>query len=148
VNGRENGIWLPTIVEHFYGGYMNVDPIAGITWGNLSKKYKEEQFSMAEAAMYETSRQFHDAHPDYNEHAKQRLDKLFDKLILRKQSCPEAGPAAKPNVPPPFGLVRWLHALSRGLGGLLQGSALRWRDPIFTSRHAKAFQEKLKSATN
>jgi hypothetical protein len=143
VNGRPNGIWLPTIIEHFYAGYTNVDPIAGISWGSLSKDYPNEQFSMAEAAMYESRRQFHDAHPDYSLHVTGRLDKLFDKLILRKQQCPVAGPKAKPNVPPPFALVHWLNALSHAMASHLSNEPTRWKDPIFTSRHAKEFRTKL-----
>jgi hypothetical protein len=144
VNGKPNGIWLPTIIEHFYSGYTNVDPVAGISWGQLSKEYPTKQFSMAEAAMYETNRQFHDAHPDYNEHVKGRLDKLFNKLILRKMQCPEAGPKSKPDVPPPYGLVDWLDALSSRMAKYLSCPPKQWKDPIFTSRHAKAFYEKIK----
>ncbi|MBN1602713.1 MAG: AHH domain-containing protein [Chitinispirillaceae bacterium] len=143
VNSKPNGIWLPTIIEHFYGGRTNVDPIAGIKWGELTKKYPNDQFSMAEAAMFEAKRQFHDAHPDYSEYVKGQLDKIFDKLILRKQKCPEAGPKAKPNVPPPYALVSWLNACSRGMAQHLSNDPTRWRDPIYTSRHAKSFQEKL-----
>ena len=32
VNGKPNGIWLPSIIEDFYAGYKNIDPIAGISW--------------------------------------------------------------------------------------------------------------------
>lgn len=144
VNGRLNGVWLPTIIEHFYGGYQSTDPIAGITWGSLSKKYPEKQFSMAEAAMHETRRQFHDAHPEYSLNVKQRLDKLLNKLVIRKLNCPIAGPKGKPDVPPPYALVQWLNALSHAMAGHLVGEAPRWRDPMFTSRHAKAFRNKLK----
>ena len=100
---------------------------------------------MAEAAMFETSRQFHDSHEDYSEHVKTRLDKLFNKVKLRKTQCPEAGPKAKPNVPPPYGLVNWLNSLSFGLSGHLQGDPLRWRIPLFTSRHAEEFHDKIKA---
>lgn len=146
INKRENGIWLPTILENFYGGYKGVDPVAGVSWGKLTTRYPNEQFSMAEAAMFEASRQFHDAHEDYSEHVKERLQKLMDKVIVRKISCPEAGPEAKPNVPPPFGLVKWMDALSRRMGGFLTGSPKRWRHPMWTSRHAKEFADKLQAA--
>lgn len=148
VNGQPNGIWLPTIIEHFYAGYKNVEPVAGISWGKLTKDYPEEQFSCAEAAMYETNRQFHDAHQNYNEHMKGRLDKLFDKVKLRKEQCPEAGPKAKPNVPPPFGLVSWMNALSKGMASWLNCPPIRWRSPIYTSRHAEDFHEKIKLKTD
>jgi hypothetical protein len=143
VNGSGNGIWLPTIIEHFYAGYTNVDPVAGVSWGRLTRQYPDHQFSMAEAAMFEAKRQFHDAHPDYSEHVKGRLDKLLDKVIARKKSCPEAGPKAKPNVPPPYALVRWMDALSHSMASHLSNDPKRWKDPIFTSRHAKAFHDKL-----
>lgn len=143
VNGRGNGIWLPTIVEHFYAGYRNVDPVAGIRWGRLTTQNPTLQFSLAEAAMFEAKRQFHDAHTDYSTHVSQRLDKLLDKLIARKQNCQEAGPKPKPDVPPPYGLVKWLDALSFAMASHLAADPRRWRDPIFTSRHAKAFHEKL-----
>jgi A nuclease family of the HNH/ENDO VII superfamily with conserved AHH len=143
VNGRKNGVWLPTIIEHFYAGYSNVDPVAGISWGRLTRQYPMQQFSMAEAAMYEARRQFHDAHPDYSDHVKGRLDKLMDKLVSRKMSCPEAGPKAKPNVPPPYALVQWLDALSHTMASHLSNDPKRWKDPIFTSRHARAFHDKL-----
>lgn len=146
VNKKENGIWLPTILENFYAGYSGVDPIAGIKWGALTKRYPKEQFSMAEAAMFEAKRQFHDTHEDYSEHVKERLQKLMDKTISRKRSCPEAGPKEKPDVPPPFGLVDWMDSLSHRLAGFLKGPPERWRHPIWTSRHAKEFVAKLKSA--
>ena len=44
VNGQENGIWLPTIIEHFYAGYRNVDPIAGISWVNYPKRTRHKSF--------------------------------------------------------------------------------------------------------
>lgn len=144
VNKKENGIWLPAIPEHFYGGYKGVDPVAGISWGSLTRDYPEPQFSMAEAAMHETKRQFHDAHEDYNEHVKGRLDKIMDKVIARKTNCPDAGPKTKPNVPPPYGLVLWMDGVSKTMSSWLSCDPKRWRSPIWTSRHAKEFHEKLK----
>ncbi len=146
INKKENGIWLPTILEDFYAGYKGVDPVAGVKWGALTRRYPKEQFSMAEAAMFEAKRQFHDAHEDYNEHVKERLQKLMDKVISRKQTCPDAGPKSKPNVPPPFGLVGWMDGLCHRMAGFLKGDPLRWRDPIWTSRHAKQFSAKLNAA--
>ena len=130
-------------LEHFYGGYKNTDPVAGITWGVLTRKYPDKQFSMAEAAMHETRRQFHDAHEEYSLHVRQRLDKLLDKLVLRKLHCPVAGPKSRPDVPPPYAMVHWLDSLSHTMARHLVGDPTSWRDPIFTSRHAKAFRDKL-----
>ena len=147
VNGQANGIWLPTILEDFYARRGSPDqPSGGVRWGKLSRDYPNEQFTMAEAAMHEASRQFHDAHPDYSEEVKARLDKFLVALKHKKLVCPEAGPKGKPDVPPPYGLVQRLNGLSRTLAGSLVGSPLRWKRPLYTSRHAIEFADKLRLA--
>jgi hypothetical protein len=145
VNGQSNGIWLPTILEDFYAG-KPTPPSAGISWGRLTKEYPTHQFTMAEAAMFEASRQFHDAHPDYSEEVKLRLDKFLDNLKRSKVICPDTGPKPKPFVPPPYGLVARLDTLSLSLAGKLMGSPLRWKRPYYTSRHAIDFADKLQQA--
>jgi hypothetical protein len=142
VNGKPNGIWLPTILQDFY--WKN--PATTIRWGRLTTQFPAEQFDLAEAAMFETSRQFHDAHEDYSAEVKLRLDALFESLRYSKMVCPEAGPKPKPNVPPPFGLVGKMDALSSRLAGKLVGSPLRWKRPLYTSRHAIQFADKLRLA--
>jgi hypothetical protein len=51
---------------------------------------------------------------------------------------------SKPDVPPPFGLVDMLNALSGKLASQLTGGAMAWKAPLFTSRHAQGFHEKMR----
>jgi A nuclease family of the HNH/ENDO VII superfamily with conserved AHH len=147
VNGQTNGVWLPTIPEDFYGG-NEIPALAGIRWGGLTERYPSEQFTIAEAAMNAAKRQFHDAHPAYSSDVKLRLDMINTGMRVLKARCPEAKEKGKADhdIPAPYGLVRRLDGLSARMARYLDGDALKWLPPLFTSRHAEAFYTKVKAA--
>jgi len=147
VNKLENGVWLPTIPENFYAG-NDAPPVAGIRWGALTEKYPTQQFNIAEAAMHEAKRQFHDAHPAYSGDVKDRLTKIHEGMHYYRMKCPEATGKSGGNndVPAPYGLVNRLDGLSRRMAQYLDGDPLKWRPPLFTSRHAEAFHAKVVAA--
>lgn len=140
INKQENGVWLPTIPEHFYYKAAGVT----IRWGQLSKQYPHEQFTMAEAAMYQAERQFHDAHPEYSAEVKKQLDSIHLMIGAGQVMCPEA--SGKPKPEPPYSVIGMLDGLSQEMAEMLEGKPDTWVFPYFTSRHAKALQEKLAKA--
>jgi A nuclease family of the HNH/ENDO VII superfamily with conserved AHH len=143
VNGEKNGLWLPTIPEAFYGCGA-VKP--SITWGAMTGKLPDAQYDAAELAMLAPvpPRQFHDAHPDYSNYVKDRLDELQTYIVLQAWNCPESQKDDK--APPPYGLVTLLNGLSARMARGLVGAPADWRDPKFTSRHAEKLSAKMRAA--
>lgn len=137
VNGRDNGVSLPG-----NAGYR----ATGKSW----TAYKSQQ-DYAFAAMDASSptRQFHDAHPAYNDFVTGVLDKIAEKIEQRiknggtpgcgKKNCAGDTQKKKP-YEPPYELLDRLRNVARRLEGYLVSAPRAWRDPIFTSRFARAYK--------
>ncbi|MBX6362551.1 MAG: AHH domain-containing protein [Gemmatimonadetes bacterium] len=142
VNGFDNGVSLPG-----NAGYR----ATGKSW----KTYKWQQ-AYAFAAMDASvpTRQFHDAHPAYNEFVTGVLDKIAEKIEQRvketgtpgcgKKNCAGDSQKQKP-YPPPYELIDRLRGVALRLEGYLVCSPRAWRDPIFTSRFARAYAQAVRS---
>jgi hypothetical protein len=133
VNHQNNGVWLPSYPHDFE---TLKDKEAPVKWSEMTKVYPDQQFDIAVQAMEKAQHQFHDAHPDYSDFASQCLDKICEKLLNSGCQCPNAKKKGKP-WPAPFALVGRLDGISGRLRNLLSGLKYNWKDPVFTSRHAK-----------
>jgi hypothetical protein len=138
VNHGKNGEWLPSYPEDYQQTQVKQVPI---TWGEMTDQFPSMQYRIAVIAMRKTNKQFHDAHPDYSQFVSGCLDKIVEKVnnVAGKHTCETpVQPLAKP-WKPPYALCGRLDSLSGRLRALLSGSPKKWRDPIFTSRHARQF---------
>ncbi|AGC44007.1 hypothetical protein MYSTI_02691 [Myxococcus stipitatus DSM 14675] len=149
VNGRENGIWLPT--HHALSQNMPVLPSATKKhrYSALSKEGNREVASVVslytQAVMEKALVQFHDDHTQatgYSSFVVQILDKIQANLAtIKNYNCSQCQKAKKNGgkLPPPYILVHRLNQVSSRLAGLLTGPAAGWRPPVYTSPHARAF---------
>lgn len=117
-----------------------------MSWSALSnkaKKYKGDDPNFAELfvprytqqAMKLLSRQFHDAHPKYNDWVKERLDRLAAQVESLSLGCSECQKSKEKS--PPYALVFRLNALSGTISGALLGSPRKSWGKVFTSVYAK-----------
>lgn len=138
VNHGKNGYWLPSYPEDFQ--VTNVKDVP-VSWGAMTSGFGTMQHRITVIAMRKTQRQFHDAHPQYSSFVSQCLDKICEKVITmagdHKCGTPP-GPMTKP-WEPPYALCGRLDGLSGKLRGLLSGNPKGWRDPVFTSAHARLY---------
>jgi hypothetical protein len=148
VNGRENGIWLPT--HHAASQNMPVLPYEtqASAYADLSSDGNAMVGSFVtrytESVMETTRSQFHDAHPDYSVFVQKVLDKIQTNLATIKNFNCKKCQDAKANggkLPPPHGLVHRLNNVSSRLASFLVGPPLGWRAPVYTSPHARALAE-------
>jgi len=138
VNHKKNGHWLPSYPEDYQATNVKTVPI---TWGDMTDQYPDMQHRITVLAMRRTKRQFHDSHPDYSSFVSKCLDKICEKVIATagKHTCKTPiEPLAKP-WPAPYALTNRLDGLSERLRNLLSGSPKSWRNPIFTSSHARQY---------
>lgn len=143
VNGRNNGVSLP--------GNNGFKKMSGESWSNL---HPDNQAEYAIECMEQTptQRQFHDAHPAYNEFVINSLDKIAAKLENRKKrkgtpgcgkkDCQGDTITRKPYEPPLFLLLR-LKSVALRLEGYLTGHPRKWKMPIYTSRFALMYKLKI-----
>jgi hypothetical protein len=128
INSSKNGTWLP-------GNYA-IRPWEG--------KPPPWQQAYAFLAMYETNRQFHDAHKQYSGVVRRALNELA-KLVnsMKKKGCPACHKGSDPDAPP-YHLNSRLNAISNHLAKHLRGNPARWKDPMFTSRFGKQYKDEVK----
>lgn len=172
VDGAENGVWLPTHAKLSSAlgksGEIQIcdedNPSQTLSYADLSQrppKRKEggewvEVDDRSEAplnfietytrqAMKLTGRQFHDSHSAYSGHVTKRLNKMHVKMCHLTKECPECQKAEGEKLPPPYGLVDRLNALSLLLRVKLLGPPASWVPPIFTSHHARGYRDDARS---
>jgi hypothetical protein len=144
VNGFDNGVSLP--------GNAGFRAVTGGSWTAYA-----HQLEYAIAAMEESSptRQFHDAHPAYNEFVIKVLDKISAKLDdkVKKDMPPGCGKkdcagdkTKKKKFDPPYDLLKRLTRVALRLEGYLVGNPRQWRMPIYTSRFALMYKTKMSEA--
>jgi hypothetical protein len=148
VNGRENGIWLPTHhaasqnmpilpYETEQHAYASLTPGGSPMVGSFVTRYTQ--------AVMEAARcQFHDAHPDYSDFVIKVLNKIQTNLATIKNfNCKKCMDAKQGGgkLPPPHRLVFRLNNVSARLATFLVGPAMGWRPPVFTSPHAREWAE-------
>jgi hypothetical protein len=149
VNGRENGIWLPT--HHALSQHMPVLPFQteAHAYASMSSEGNDTVGSTVsmytQAVMERTNCQFHDDHTsatDYSNFVIRVLNKIHANLVAIKSSncdkCKEVTDAGG-KLPPPHSLVYRLNNVSTRLAGFLVGSPRSWRPPVYTSPHARSF---------
>ena len=138
VNHRNNGYWLPSYPEDYQATNVKTVPI---TWGQMTTEFPDMQHRITVLAMRHTKRQFHDAHPDYSSFVSQCLDKICEKVVAvaGKHTCQTPVEPLKKPWAPPYALTARLDGLSSRLRGLLSGLPKGWREPAFTSSHAKRY---------
>ena len=148
VNGAENGVWLPT--HQALSQDMPVLPFeqAKKAYADISDEGNELVGSTishyANAVMEQSTRQFHDSHPNYSNFVTKVLNKIQANLAIIKNFNCKKCQEAKSNsgkLPPPHGLVFRLNAVSRDLERRLLGNPMTWRSPVYTSRYAKELTE-------
>ena len=138
LNHAKNGVWLPSYPEEYQ---VTRTTARVVSWREMTKQFPDMQYKIAVRAMKKAARQFHDRHVRYSDFVSQCLDKICEKVLLAGCECPESSTEDKP-WPPPYGLVARLDNVSNRLRNLLLGSdPKRWKDPVFTSRHAKRFHQ-------
>jgi A nuclease family of the HNH/ENDO VII superfamily with conserved AHH len=148
VNGRENGIWLPT--HHALSGNMPILPFATepYSYAELTPEgggvVASFTSTYTQAVMKYAGCQFHDDHTkatDYSKFVIKVLNKIQANLATIKnfncRKCMDAK-AGGGKLPPPYTLVHRLNSVSERLAALLVGSAVAWRPPVYTSKHANA----------
>ena len=132
INAAANGVWLP-------GNYGQAD------W---SMKTESQRSAYAFKVMERKSRQFHDAHVNYNEFISDVLQKIYDKLNAAKDKetvlyCPESKDDETKPKRALKGLVARLNTVSRRMSGFLTGNVSAWRQNIYTSRFAPMYMRKV-----
>ncbi len=144
VNGSENGVWLPA--HHALSS--NMPTLAGASgpskYGALSKEGDESASNIVDlytrAVMDKTNRQFHDAHEDYSDFVVKTLDKIHvDILLFESKDCDDCK-SNSGKLPAPHQLVGRLNGVSQRVETHLLGGPMGWKDPLFTSPHAKAYK--------
>ncbi|MBN1441710.1 MAG: AHH domain-containing protein [Planctomycetes bacterium] len=167
VDGAENGVWLPTHAKLSAGmGKRQTiqicdedNPARTLSYAELGEKKPKKKIDgewkevedaagaplafiehYTRAAMDLTRRQFHDSHSDYSNHVVKRLNKLHVKLCKITRDCPDCKKMLGEKLPPPYGLVHRLNAISGLLRGKLQGPPTSWTPPVFTSNYAKSYR--------
>jgi hypothetical protein len=131
INSLPNGVWLP-------GNY------AQRPWGtdgaDFAKKSNRTPKEYAFASIREWRAQFHDAHEDYSEFVRQRLDELKQKLDrLKRLWCPKAAAQGDDEVKNLYELVNRLHSLSGRMRTMLVFPTKNWKRNIFTSRFSATY---------
>ncbi len=151
VNGRENGIWLPT--HHALSQNMPVLPFATQqhAYADLTPEGNDMVGSFTstytQAVMAYANCQFHDDHTsatDYSNFVVKILNKIQANLATIKNfNCDKCMKAKSGGgkLPPPYRLVHRLNGVAGRLGGFLRGSPAAWRPPVFTSKHAMSLAE-------
>jgi hypothetical protein len=146
VNGRENGIWLPT--HHALSQQMPVLPFATQVhaYADLTPEGDDKVASFThtytQAVMAHANCQFHDDHTkatDYSNFVIKVLNKIQCNLAtIKNYNCPKCqkAKAGGGKLPPPHRLVNRLNGVSSRLAALLRGDPLGWRPPVYTSKHA------------
>jgi hypothetical protein len=149
VNGRENGIWLPT--HHALSQKMPVLPYETEkhAYASMSDEGSDTVGSTVsmytQAVMEQTKSQFHDDHTsatDYSNFVIKVLNKIHANLVaIKNYNCDKCKNATSGGgkLPPPHTLVHRLNSVSARLAGFLVGSPRSWRPPVYTSPHARAF---------
>lgn len=142
VNGLENGVSLP--------GNNGFKATTKSAWSGLHDDDKATYaFKCMELTVYH--RQFHDAHGAYNEFVINVLDKIAKKLDDRaktgqpgcgKKNCQGGSGSSKP-YNPPIGLLARLGGVAQRLENHLTGDPRQWKMPIYTSRFALMYKQKV-----
>ncbi len=140
VNHENNGVWLPSYPEDYQATQVKAVPI---TWGQMTTDYGDMQHRITVLAMRHTKRQFHDSHEPYSNFVSKCLDKICEKVttVAGKHECKTPIEVMKIPWQAPFALCGRLDALSDRLKTLLTCFPRQWRDPVFTSAHAKQYHE-------
>jgi hypothetical protein len=151
VNGRENGIWLPT--HHALSMNMPVVPFATdhSSYAELTPQGTDMVGSFThaytQAVMDRAGCQFHDDHTkatDYSNFVIKVLNKIQGNLtIIKNYNCKKCNDAKSGGgkLPPPYRLVNRLNSVSTRLAALLVGGPRNWRPPVYTSKHAQSYAE-------
>lgn len=146
VNGGDNGISLPS-----WHGYPQVTENS---WKALITSNPKKATEYAIRCMESSSpvRQFHDAHPAYNEFVVNVLDKVAAKLEAQlkkggsdgcgKKNCAAATKSEKP-YPAPINLIARIDSVAERLRKHLTGSPKNWKKPIITSRFSLVYKESI-----
>ncbi len=140
INAMPNGVWLP-------GNY------AQRPWGtdgaDFASKSKRTPKEYAFASIRAWQAQFHDAHEDYSNFVRDRLDELKQKLDhLKKLWCPNATQQDdKDDVRNLYQLVNRLNSLSSRMRRMLVFPTSAWKKNIFTSRFSKAYISEAEHST-
>lgn len=149
VNGRENGIWLPT--HHALSQKMPILPYSTRkhSYASLSSEGNDMVPSVVslytQAVMEQATCQFHDDHTratDYSNFVVKVLNKIQTNLATIKNYNCKKCMQAKSNggkLPPPHSLVHRLNMVSSRLASFLTGPAAGWRPPVYTSPHARSW---------
>jgi hypothetical protein len=131
VNSTPNGVWLP-------GNY------AQRPWGpdgaDFARKSERTPKEYAFASIDCWRAQFHDAHEDYSDFVRARLDELKQKLDrLKRLWCPQASKGSEDEEKNLYELVNRLHSLSGKMRKLLVFPTQGWKSNIFTSRFSEMY---------
>jgi hypothetical protein len=148
VNGRENGIWLPT--HHALSQEMQILPDATEVHAYRSLSQEGGGIVASFVTRYtqtvmDTARcQFHDDHTtatDYSDFVIRVLNKIAANLVTIESACQKCKDAkqASGKLPPPHKLVFRLNNVSARLATFLVGPPIGWRPPVFTSPHARDY---------
>ena len=146
-NGAENGVWLPTstlFMRALNGGFLKLPGVELETkYAGLHPDLKQ---LYAEAVMKKTNRQFHDAHPEYNDEVLTMLGKILShmKALKKVTNCKKCQEIVENEgkKKPAHGLVDRLNAMSERLTGKLLNGPTTWRAPLFTSKLAANYAAK------
>lgn len=126
VNGGHNGVWLP-------GNYAIREGTSAKkkTWSAVVESEPDWCLKYVMSVVKRTKRQFHDAHPEYNDQVKDLLDKIATALLDHQVGCKEC--SKKDKIPPPYMIKKRLYNLSKWLEGQLTGSPSGWKAVYMTS---------------
>jgi hypothetical protein len=140
VNAEYNGVSLP--------GSKGYKAVSGKAWSAYGQ---QADYAFAAIKATKDRRQFHDAHPAYNEFVTKVLDKISEKLDakIRNGGSPGCGKTdcagdttMKKKYDPPIRLMARLAGVTERLEGYLVGQPSGWKMPIYTSRFSLMYQTK------
>lgn len=139
VNGAQNGVWLPShSAAGNWGNTLRKDGVVKLkTAEDLKAHFLQREYAFV--AMEFCQAQFHDSHPDYSAFVVQCLNKVFIKCWAGTGWCEECKKETSP-MPPPYGLIKRIDAISARLIGFLMFPYAAWRPPVYTSAWALDFR--------
>jgi hypothetical protein len=130
VNGAHNGVWLP-------GNYAIREGTSAKkkSWSAVVETEPDWCRNYVMAVVKKTRRQFHDAHPEYNDNVRDLLDKIATALLNHQVGCKEC--QEKKKIGPPYQIKKRLYGLSKELDSNLTGPPNGWNPIFMTSQKWK-----------
>ncbi len=146
VNNTTNGVWLTGNYAYSQRGKKRGKRLKS-QWGEDGETFERVTGIPAQeyvdAAIEFSGAQFHDAHTDYNEIVRKKLDQIYDKLEKFQDVpwCPEAAKTKKAKKEPLYTLVNRLASLSLNLRSRLTFPTKHWKYDLYTSGFSESWMK-------